>query len=62
MVPGDLGSNGGIRTDVHGRALRDDGSVIVLPLEDALERLYAHSARPSRCTHLRWRDAERPDP
>ena len=26
MVPGDLGTKGGIRTDVHGRALRDDGS------------------------------------
>jgi 3-oxosteroid 1-dehydrogenase len=28
MVPGDLGTKGGIRTDVHGRAVRDDGSVI----------------------------------
>jgi 3-oxosteroid 1-dehydrogenase len=28
MVPGDLGTKGGIRTDVHGRALRDDGTVI----------------------------------
>ncbi|HEU4360347.1 MAG TPA: 3-oxosteroid 1-dehydrogenase [Mycobacterium sp.] len=28
MVPGDLGTKGGIRTDVRGRALRDDGSVI----------------------------------
>ena len=28
MVPGDLGTKGGIRTDPHGRALRDDGSVI----------------------------------
>src|SRR6202048_3796141 len=28
MVPGDLGTKGGIRTDKHGRALRDDGSVI----------------------------------
>ena len=28
MVPGDLGTKGGVRTDVHGRALRDDGSVI----------------------------------
>ncbi|ORB32078.1 3-oxosteroid 1-dehydrogenase [Mycolicibacterium parafortuitum] len=28
MVPGDLGTKGGIRTDVNGRALRDDGSVI----------------------------------
>jgi 3-oxosteroid 1-dehydrogenase len=28
MVPGDLGTKGGIRTDVSGRALRDDGSVI----------------------------------
>jgi 3-oxosteroid 1-dehydrogenase len=28
MVPGDLGTKGGIRTDVHARALRDDGSVI----------------------------------
>jgi 3-oxosteroid 1-dehydrogenase len=27
-VPGDLGTKGGIRTDVHARALRDDGSVI----------------------------------
>lgn len=33
MVPGDRGAKGGIRTDVHGRALRDDGTVI--------ERLYA---------------------
>ncbi len=28
MVPGDLGTKGGVRTDVHGRALRDDGAVI----------------------------------
>jgi 3-oxosteroid 1-dehydrogenase len=28
MVPGDLGTKGGIRTDVQGRALRDDDSVI----------------------------------
>jgi 3-oxosteroid 1-dehydrogenase len=28
MVLGDLGTKGGVRTDVHGRALRDDGSVI----------------------------------
>jgi 3-oxosteroid 1-dehydrogenase len=28
MVPGDLGTKGGIRTDEHGRALRDDDSVI----------------------------------
>ncbi|MCV7229625.1 3-oxosteroid 1-dehydrogenase [Mycolicibacterium komossense] len=28
MVPGDLGTKGGVRTDVHGRALRDDGSII----------------------------------
>ncbi|NKR24188.1 3-oxosteroid 1-dehydrogenase [Rhodococcus hoagii] len=28
MVPGDLGTKGGIRTDVDGRALREDGSVI----------------------------------
>ncbi len=28
MVPGDLGTKGGIVTDVHGRALRDDRSVI----------------------------------
>jgi 3-oxosteroid 1-dehydrogenase len=28
MVPGDLGTKGGVKTDVHGRALRDDGSVI----------------------------------
>src|SRR5262249_2425202 len=28
MVPGDLGTKGGIRTDVHGRALRDDGGII----------------------------------
>ena len=28
MVPGDLGTKGGVRTDSHGRALRDDGSVI----------------------------------
>ena len=28
MVPGDLGTKGGIVTDIHGRALREDGSVI----------------------------------
>jgi 3-oxosteroid 1-dehydrogenase len=28
MVPGDLGTKGGLRTDVHGRVLRADGSVI----------------------------------
>ena len=28
MVPGDLGTKGGVRTDIHGRALRDDGSII----------------------------------
>jgi 3-oxosteroid 1-dehydrogenase len=28
LVPGDLGTKGGIRTDVNGRALRDDGSLI----------------------------------
>jgi 3-oxosteroid 1-dehydrogenase len=28
MVPGDLGTKGGVRTDVNGRALRDDDSVI----------------------------------
>ncbi|ORV69796.1 3-ketosteroid-delta-1-dehydrogenase [Mycolicibacter hiberniae] len=28
LVPGDLGTKGGIRTDVNGRALRDDGTVI----------------------------------
>ena len=28
LVPGDLGTKGGIRTDVRARALRDDGSVI----------------------------------
>jgi 3-oxosteroid 1-dehydrogenase len=28
MVPGDLGTKGGVRTDSHARALRDDGSVI----------------------------------
>ncbi|HZC70796.1 MAG TPA: 3-oxosteroid 1-dehydrogenase [Jatrophihabitans sp.] len=28
MVPGDLGTKGGLRTDVHGRVLRPDGSVI----------------------------------
>ncbi len=28
LVPGDLGTKGGVRTDVHGRALRDDNSVI----------------------------------
>jgi 3-oxosteroid 1-dehydrogenase len=28
MVPGDLGTKGGIRTDVHARALRDDGTII----------------------------------
>lgn len=33
MVPGDLGTKGGVRTDINGRALRDDGS--------AIEGLYA---------------------
>jgi 3-oxosteroid 1-dehydrogenase len=28
MVPGDLGTKGGLRTDVHGRVLRADGSAI----------------------------------
>ncbi|HKC29627.1 MAG TPA: 3-oxosteroid 1-dehydrogenase [Jatrophihabitans sp.] len=28
MVPGDLGTKGGLRTDVHGRVLHADGSVI----------------------------------
>ena len=28
MVPGDLGTKGGVVTDNDGRALRDDGSVI----------------------------------
>lgn len=28
LVPGDLGTKGGVVTDVYGRALRDDGSVI----------------------------------
>ncbi|MGB3482204.1 MAG: 3-oxosteroid 1-dehydrogenase [Mycobacterium sp.] len=28
MVPGDLGTKGGVVTDIHGRALRDDGTVI----------------------------------
>ncbi|MBX8688689.1 3-oxosteroid 1-dehydrogenase [Mycobacterium sp. 20091114027_K0903767] len=28
MVPGDLGTKGGVRTDLQGRALRDDDSVI----------------------------------
>jgi 3-oxosteroid 1-dehydrogenase len=28
LVPGDLGTKGGIRTDVYGRALRDDNTVI----------------------------------
>nr|WP_207384052.1 3-oxosteroid 1-dehydrogenase [Mycolicibacterium komanii] len=28
MVPGDLGTKGGVVTDINGRALRDDGSVI----------------------------------
>ena len=28
LVPGDLGTKGGVRTDVRGRALRDDGSII----------------------------------
>ncbi len=28
MVPGDLGTKGGVRTDVHARVLRADGSVI----------------------------------
>ena len=28
MVPGDLGTKGGVRTDVNGRVLRDDNSVI----------------------------------
>ncbi|MEO9138893.1 MAG: 3-oxosteroid 1-dehydrogenase [Jatrophihabitans sp.] len=33
MVPGDLGTKGGLRTDVHGRVLRPDGSIVA--------RLYA---------------------
>ncbi|MGH3450515.1 MAG: FAD-binding protein, partial [Haloechinothrix sp.] len=28
MVPGDLGTKGGLRTDAHGRVLREDGSEI----------------------------------
>jgi 3-oxosteroid 1-dehydrogenase len=28
MVPGDLGTKGGLRTDVHARVLREDGAVI----------------------------------
>jgi 3-oxosteroid 1-dehydrogenase len=28
MVPGDLGTKGGLATDVHGRVLRTDGTVI----------------------------------
>jgi 3-oxosteroid 1-dehydrogenase len=28
IVPGDLGTKGGLRTDVHARVLREDGSVI----------------------------------
>ena len=28
MVPGDLGTKGGLRTDAHARVLREDGSVI----------------------------------
>ena len=40
MVPGDLGTKGGIRTDVHGRALRDDGSII--------EGLYAQAMSARR--------------
>lgn len=28
MVPGDLGTKGGLRTDEHARVLRDDGSVV----------------------------------
>ncbi|SKW71333.1 Probable dehydrogenase [Mycobacteroides abscessus subsp. massiliense] len=28
MVPGDLGTKGGVRTDVQGRVLRDDNSII----------------------------------
>ena len=28
MVPGDLGTKGGVNTDVRGRVLREDGSVI----------------------------------
>jgi 3-oxosteroid 1-dehydrogenase len=28
LVPGDLGTKGGVRTDVYGRALRDDNTVI----------------------------------
>ena len=36
MVPGDLGTKGGIRTDVHARALRDDGSVMEELLRQAM--------------------------
>jgi 3-oxosteroid 1-dehydrogenase len=28
MVPGDLGTKGGLVTDVHARVLREDGSII----------------------------------
>ncbi len=28
VPPGDLGTKGGVVTDVHGRALRDDGTII----------------------------------
>lgn len=31
MVPGDLGTKGGLVTDEHGRVLREDGSVIEGP-------------------------------
>ena len=46
LVPGDLGTKGGIRTDVHARALRDDGSII--------EGLYAagNVSAPGDGTHL----------
>ena len=46
MVPGDLGTKGGVRTDRHGRALRDDGSII--------EGLYAagNVSAPGHGTYL----------
>ena len=36
MVPGDLCTKGGVRTDVHARALRDDGSVIEVYMPQAM--------------------------
>ena len=57
MVPGDLGTKGGIRTDVHGRALRDDGIDHRRPLRRGQCQLAGDGAHLSRSRrHHRPRD------